>query len=494
MASTPQRFEGPDLEALLDRVRHELGADATIVSANKVRTGGIAGFFAKEHYEVLASPADGGPAGSVRPPAQPVIPEDRVPPSAAPAGVSAADEEPAPPATGQPATLLDLAERVSAAERAGEGFVPMMPAEMPRLATESESFADVLTRIAAEAGPEAAEHVAERLHLSAPAVDEAVEADVAGDLAEDEEDDPCRGLRAVGPSLHARVTTDLPAPTVPAAPGGSSSPGHAIDHVADRGMGVPPPAPAAYGGSPSPGDAIDHVADRSAAGATVAAPVVPPLPPPSPEPVVRTSSDLERLVTTVRDAGLHRGALVRALDALPEPPAPPRHPGAILAVVGDPAQALPTARRLAGEIDTDPGRVVLVAEPHVRGLVPADRRLRTLAEVEERQRAWRRRRRPTVVVVDAPVGPRSGNGWVRDVMDTLEAGLVWGVVDATRKTDDLAVWTERIGGVDALAVVAVDETTSPQSVLELGVPVALLDDEPATPERWADVLLEQVPA
>lgn len=50
----PQRYSGPELGPLLRKVRDELGEDAAIVEANKVRSGGVAGFFTNEHYEVVA--------------------------------------------------------------------------------------------------------------------------------------------------------------------------------------------------------------------------------------------------------------------------------------------------------------------------------------------------------------------------------------------------------------------------------------------------------
>jgi hypothetical protein len=45
-------LEGPDIRELLQRVRAEHGERATIVRAERVRSGGVAGFFAKERYEV----------------------------------------------------------------------------------------------------------------------------------------------------------------------------------------------------------------------------------------------------------------------------------------------------------------------------------------------------------------------------------------------------------------------------------------------------------
>lgn len=56
--SKQHRFTGSELTTLLEQVREELGAEATIVEANKVRTGGIAGFFTNEKFEVIATPSD----------------------------------------------------------------------------------------------------------------------------------------------------------------------------------------------------------------------------------------------------------------------------------------------------------------------------------------------------------------------------------------------------------------------------------------------------
>jgi hypothetical protein len=53
------RFEGGELEELLERVRTEVGPEAHIVAANRIRQGGIAGFFAREGFEVVVDLAKG---------------------------------------------------------------------------------------------------------------------------------------------------------------------------------------------------------------------------------------------------------------------------------------------------------------------------------------------------------------------------------------------------------------------------------------------------
>ena len=54
--NTLLKFDGPRLEELLERVQAELGSDVTIVEANRTRRGGVAGFFAKEWFEVVVDP------------------------------------------------------------------------------------------------------------------------------------------------------------------------------------------------------------------------------------------------------------------------------------------------------------------------------------------------------------------------------------------------------------------------------------------------------
>ena len=50
---TQQRFEGPDLEELLAEVRSTHGEDVVILEANKIRSGGVGGFFAREMFEIV---------------------------------------------------------------------------------------------------------------------------------------------------------------------------------------------------------------------------------------------------------------------------------------------------------------------------------------------------------------------------------------------------------------------------------------------------------
>lgn len=55
-------LEGPDLNTLLEQIRREYGAEARIIQAEKVRRGGVGGFFARERFNIqLEVPAAKAP-------------------------------------------------------------------------------------------------------------------------------------------------------------------------------------------------------------------------------------------------------------------------------------------------------------------------------------------------------------------------------------------------------------------------------------------------
>jgi len=147
MVSTRLLLEGPDVEALLTRVRDEHGPDVRIVNAEKVRSGGFAGFFARERYAMTIEVGDVASTAS----------EGPNPPRG--------DERP----VDEPGTLLELADAIDTAE-AAEAQVIMSTATKPRVAvgspagpfgasttalqggagalsTESPAFAAVLARL-----------------------------------------------------------------------------------------------------------------------------------------------------------------------------------------------------------------------------------------------------------------------------------------------------------------------------------------------------------
>lgn len=129
---TPQAFEADTLEAALARVTQECGPGARIMQAEKVRTGGFAGFFARERYEVIVEVDASG--------------------TDAPRGARPGPEP------SEPMSLLDLVEQVSAHERtATSNTATATPAAathtpVPVPSTEGPTFQEVLREIATQAG------------------------------------------------------------------------------------------------------------------------------------------------------------------------------------------------------------------------------------------------------------------------------------------------------------------------------------------------------
>ena len=386
--ATTHRLEGPDLDALLAQVSAELGPQAVIVEANKLRTGGVGGFFAKEGFEVVVTV----PSGESRPAA----------------GIDA------------------LVEAASAGDVA-----PSAPAasgtSVPRMSTETVGFAGVLDRMVRDVGME----------LGAPRpVGPAATAEPGGAPADDAAPfEPLRPAEVAPLAAPGPVASTAPL-DAPEAPGASRA---VLDQRWLARVGVPPGI-ATYLGPP---------------------------------------------------CGEPAGELLRLMEQVPRPPALPRQQGAVIAVAGGRAPALRTAELLAGELGVDAADVLVAAETFRGGAVAQDRRLARVEVAAEQRRSWRRRRTPTIVVVDAAVG-RVRSSWALEIVDALEPTMVWGVVEAVRKPEDIRCWAERLGGLDALAVTDLDQTVSPATVLAVGVPVGLLDGQPATAARWTALLADQL--
>jgi hypothetical protein len=448
-----RRFEGRSLEDALARASSEVGSEARVVGAERVRSGGLGGFFAREKVEIEVE----------------------------------VDDAVAPERADVPATLLDLADRISSEERRevdatigtdrarpGGGRrtrvrpdavttsppIPMPeqpapdvieitpppqvtqtgptpapqviqigppaprlhPAATPHVSTETSTFAEILERITAE---------------TAPAPDRGDPVLVGAGTPDDGAAAPSTARSAHGDA--APLAPLAPRPVPGAAP--ARAPVQLIVRAA-------PPAPLTF---PRPADDGGPLARLGL--------------PPELEP---TGDDL-------------RDALVAQLASLPQPPSLPSSRGTVIAVVGPPGLAYQTARTIRGRVGTDAPIATFSPRAPDDGAVD---------EVSDQRRAWRRRPAPTVAVVDAPVGRPTD--WAADALCALEPTAVWGIVDASRKVEDIAAWSTGLGGVDALCLSGLDETVSPAAALRTGLPVALLEGQPATAERWADLLLSRL--
>jgi len=123
------------LEDLLERVRNEVGAEARIVAANRVRKGGVGGFFARQAYEVIVEPIDRATVPTAAVDRQTVKRPARVAVAEAPAS-----------------SILDLAEAVSEHER--NNVIDLV--DEHRVSTESRNFSEVLERFTHSIGDDLA--------------------------------------------------------------------------------------------------------------------------------------------------------------------------------------------------------------------------------------------------------------------------------------------------------------------------------------------------
>ena len=368
-----QRCEGSNLESVLEEVRARFGDTVTIVEANRLRKGGVGGFFARERFEVVVDTDDE------------LSPVTDLP---AEYGVAATEDF--------CERLLSLADDVSDLDQSSrpEPVVPSVSTEQPEFA----AVLDSITR-----------------HMEGPVL-------------------PTNGTPVLG--FRPSTTAEPPAPTERTA---SPAPAPAFDARALARVGLPEDIRRAAASAPAPGPGAD----------------------PS-------------------------GWLLGLLGDLPVAPGLPQGPGSVIVVVGAREAALLLARQISAELGLDPDGLVIASTGYKGRAIPAERRLTTVEAATEARRGWRRRRRPTVVAVDAAVC-RPGE-WTRRVIDALEPTAVWGAVDATRKPEDVFEWSERLGGFDALGVSDVDNTVSPAAVLQCGIPVARLDGRPATALLWASLL------
>src|SRR5437899_1056867 len=184
-------------------------------------------------------------------------------------------------------------------------------------------------------------------------------------------------------------------------------------------------------------------------------------------------------------------ALIEALRALPVPAPVHASPGDVVAVVGPRDAALALARSIAAELGLSDDDVALAAEDDDGEGVALGCLLPTVPAVIDERCSARWRRRPTVVAVATGVRA-SGSSFGGRALEAVEPSATWGAVPAVCKPEDVMAWSDSLGGLDAIALDGLDETTTPASILGTGIPVARLDGRPASPALWTALLLERL--
>jgi hypothetical protein len=170
----------------------------------------------------------------------------------------------------------------------------------------------------------------------------------------------------------------------------------------------------------------------------------------------------------------------------------PTEPGSVLLVVGPGPETLAAARSLAVSVRLDPARVQWATPGDSATLVPEHSRITTLETAADRQRTSTGSGTVTIVAVDAPL--RTGGGtWLQHMLSIWSPDALWGVVDATRKPEDVVPWLDALPRLDAVVVQEIEATADPAAVLShLTAPVARIDGARATAHRWASLLCERL--
>ncbi len=493
-------LEGPAIEPLLAQVRDEYGSRVRIISADKVRSGGVGGFFAKQHYELSVEVPD--------------TTEDRNDM----ARTKTADNG---------HTLERLLERAESQDRTDQPAAPAargFGTASPRNVTPAMFGAAARPTADTGFGADEGRHAA--LGDTGAAFAELMAGLDASGHTEIErptprptasrEDTPT--VRPFRPAAAAETPVNTPKPAEPA-PFAQASPVTAAAQVSpaapmSQAAQVSSAAPVAQpslaeriGGLPPISVEVDEPLPEppvaSAAetyGLNPAALVSPTSAVPGPavavpdnDPVVHNLIRVgmpEEMARQITGGDTYAGVL-SVLASRPAAPSIPDGPGEILVVAGDLTLAVPIARQMLDQIEVPENHLLLAAQSTAGTGLHSSRLISTPEAAESRAEKLHSAESAWIVVMEAPVGGTDPI-WVNEMCDAIGATALWAIVDATRKTADTARHLRTLGEVESLVAHSVELTADPASVLGLDLPIYSLDGKPATPHAWAAMLCARI--
>jgi hypothetical protein len=435
---------GPTLESAMREVRARHGSRARVVEASRVRTGGVGGFFATEHVEVVVDLAvpDAGPTGRSEPGT--AVMATTPAPGRARLGAllrrSARDAHADGIEAGDAPVDRVLAAAVhgrgmdDGAGEAGRGgrWLPSDPGGRDLVpSTERPDFAQVLAQVTrgtqrGAPGPAIAIDLVDgTLDLTTPMVTSPGR--TAPAMQTDEDLGSPRRIPVFVPPWRSRPATN---PTR-----------HPNASAASTPVALPPAlAPAVAEGPGTPPGHAGSVPGTQRS--QLASPIAP------------------RLAT--------------ALDNVRRVPALAPLADVVVMVIDDSPATDRVVARVAFDLDVPPeGIIDLRVVGDAAGLAAVAAR-RSLA-------------RPSVVVVAAP-SPFHGEAIV-ELTEDLRPNQVIAVTEASRSTDELATLSRRVGGIDVVSLHGIthaeDGRGGPWHLLATGIPLGWLDGRRTSPALWA---------
>jgi hypothetical protein len=533
-------LEGPAIEPLLAQVRDEYGSKVRIISADKVRSGGVGGFFAKQHYELSVEVPDptedrtdmARQTRTATEHAQPTLErlleraeaQDRV-------------DEPSPRTVGRPIrtasqhafgveevrqaafgdTGAAFAELMAGLDVAGHDSAPTANRPSPRAKApapasnreETPTVRPFRPATASAAPVNAPTSPAAAFAAAIPAVFPAAKPTSPAARPTAPAARPvspaAQPVSPAGPVASAAATQAAFAALAPASPAAPPArPMPTLPNLAERIGGLSPSEvevdePEVEEEEIGPAAAFGMDLAATPVSPTSAVPHTTPIPAPprmaDNEPVVRNLMSVgmpEAMARKITGGDTYAGVL-SVLAARPSAPGIPDGPGEILVLAGDVNLGVPIAKQLLDQIGVGENHLLLAAPSTAGTGLHSSRLISTPETAETRVEKLHSADHPWIVVMDAPVGGTEPL-WVNDMCDAIGATAVWSIVDATRKTADTARHLRTLGEVEALVVHGVELTADPASVLGLDLPIYSLDGKPATPHAWAAMLCARIAA
>jgi hypothetical protein len=248
---------------------------------------------------------------------------------------------------------------------------------------------------------------------------------------------------------------------------------------------APPAPPAALPDPPrsAPADVPD-VSQAPPAPPTSSAPVPPATSPLTDLELRRALTEIGVPVAWVPPHVAHKYAAIDELvSQLPAAPLLPTQPGAIIVLAG-PARALrASAEQVRSQLRLHPEDVWTAGTDDATSIT--DQWTASVAASAHRMTG------PRPVVVAVPTDEHDLD-WAREVVAALQPDALWLHVEGTCKPADTRALIASFPRVDALVADGAARTTSPASLWEPQLPIALVDGAVPTRSSWAALLLERL--
>lgn len=458
MAATRYLVEGDRLDVLIGQVKR-MGRRVTVLKAEKVRKGGLAGMFAKEHYEVLVEVEGvGEPPESFRnatgaAAARPKSTHKTLSEQADDAGLGRKKQ--APPgaresgASAEPPARKDNArdDGGTSSAKKDPGLEHLLDEARSQLSSNTDAAQAQLEAQMAQMGiGDAASLIREsQSEPSAPAPAAGEIAGMAGALG--------AVSRPAGGAFDARLQ-------------GAAAPGASAGRVIT-------PAPRVTAGPKLPAAALSELG--------------------FPVDLFAGVPGGENLAESVANGTVDTSemALDDVLGALPEPVPLLEKPGSTIVVVGSSPISLSiveTAQRLAGRLGEDAYCVLGGPKTTLPGEALRARsgeELKSLIEAHPGQTC-------VLALVDSLI--EAHRRTMAKLISVIYVDQTWAVVDARSPADKIESWIRGLPDAirpDALAVQRIWESEHPGALFEVGIPIGMLDGVPARGEAWK-MLLEDI--